>query len=333
MPPTRPETRVPVDVPVGVPGAAELEETELGADRHGDVPESEDVFLVCRDHGATRVLAIAPGESVVVGRAPDSTLVTSSARVSRRHATIRLEGGLLSIADHASRNGTTVNGKSLRDASQLLDGGDVIGIGAVQIVVARADHALSRAASRATSEETHGDSSATPEETHGDSSAPQPRAGRDGELGLRVRRRISCSPIARWSSSSPSPVAWPSPSPPCSSRGRRGRARRSSRSGSTRLSARGAEPFLRLNCASLPEALIEERSFSVRGRRVHRRRSPSNGILRGRERGHLAARRDRRDAAERPGQVAARPRASGDRTGRRDGGGQRRRPHPLRDPP
>ncbi len=230
---------------MGVAAAAELEETELGADGHGDVPESEDVFLVCRDQGTTRVLAIAAGESVVVGRAPDSTLVTSSARVSRRHATIRLEGGALSIVDHASRNGTTVNGKPLRDASQRLDGGDVIAIGAVQIVVARADHALSRA---------------TPEETNGESSAPGPERSEatgsgsssgDG-LVLADRAMVKLFAVARRVAVAQSAVLVS---------GETGTGKEVVAERIHRLSARGAGPFLRLNCASLPEALIESELF------------------------------------------------------------------------
>ena len=136
MPPTRHEPEV---------GAlADLEETDLEGERRGDIPGSDDVFLVCRDQGTIRVLAIAAGESVVVGRAPESTFVTTSTRVSRRHATIELEGGVLSITDHASRNGTAVNGKLLRGESRTIDGGDVIAIGSVHIVVARADQTLSR---------------------------------------------------------------------------------------------------------------------------------------------------------------------------------------------
>jgi hypothetical protein len=55
MPPTRRKTEGPA--------SADLEETDLGAEGRGDVSESEDAFLVCRDQGTIRVLAIAAGET------------------------------------------------------------------------------------------------------------------------------------------------------------------------------------------------------------------------------------------------------------------------------
>jgi two-component system response regulator AtoC len=237
MPPTRPETEVPA--------AADPEETELGADRHGDVPEWEDVFLVCRDQGTTRVLAIGAGESVVVGRAPESTLVTSSARASRRHATIQLEGGALSITDHASRNGTTVNGKPLRDASQTIDGGDVIAIGSVQIVVARADQALSRGV---VEEARGGIGAGRPEPSEPE--APGPSFG-DG-LVLADRAMVKLFAVTRRVAVAQSAVLVS---------GETGTGKEVIAERIHRQSARGAGPFLRLNCASLPEALIESELF------------------------------------------------------------------------
>ncbi len=224
------------------PASADLEETELDAERRGDVPESEDVFLVCRDQGATRVLALAPGESVVVGRAPESTLVTSSARVSRRHASIDFTDGVLSITDHASRNGTTVNGKVLRDATQALEGGDVVAIGAVQIVVARADHALSRGGAEGTRAPT------TPEPGEADVA---PSIYGDG-LVLADRAMVKLFAVARRVAVAQSAVLVS---------GETGTGKEVIAERIHRQSARGAGPFLRLNCASLPEALIESELF------------------------------------------------------------------------
>jgi two-component system, NtrC family, response regulator AtoC len=218
------------------PASADLEETELEAERRGDVPESEDVFLVCRDDGTTRVLALAAGQSVVVGRAPESTLVTASARVSRRHASIDFREGVLSITDHASRNGTTVNGKVLRDTTQALDGGDVVAIGAVQIVVARADRALSRGGEE--------ERAAPPPETDIESYG-------DG-LVLADRAMVKLFAVARRVAVAQSAVLVS---------GETGTGKEVIAERIHRLSARGAGPFLRLNCASLPEALIESELF------------------------------------------------------------------------
>jgi transcriptional regulator with PAS, ATPase and Fis domain len=231
MPPTRRNT--------DFPASAELEETELDAERRGDVPESDDVFLVCRDDESTRVLAIAPGQTVVVGRAPESTLVTSSARVSRRHASIDFRGGILSITDHASRNGTTVNGKVLRDATQAIDGGDVVAIGAVQIVVARADHTLSRAEGGAESDAEPGETDFI-DATYGDG------------LVLADRAMVKLFAVARRVAMAQSAVLV------C---GETGTGKEVIAERIHRESARGKGPFLRLNCASLPEALIESELF------------------------------------------------------------------------
>ena len=218
------------------PASADLEETEIEAERRGDVPESEDVFLVCRDDGTTRVLALAVGQSVVVGRAPESTLVTASSRVSRRHASIDFREGVLSITDHASRNGTTVNGKVLRGATLALDGGDVVAIGAVQIVVARADRALSSGGD---------EEPATPPpeadvESYGDG------------LVLADRAMVKLFAVARRVAVAQSAVLVS---------GETGTGKEVIAERIHRLSARRAGPFLRLNCASLPEALIESELF------------------------------------------------------------------------
>ena len=236
MPPTRRETEAPAP--------ADLEETELGPEGHGDVPESEDVFLVCSDQGTTRVLAIAPDRSVVIGRAPESTLVTSSARVSRRHASIDLRAGVLSITDHASRNGTLVNGKLLRGASRPIDGGDVIAIGAVQIVVARADQALSRGSVERPSAGKEEDGGP------GDFTEAEPAWG-DG-LVLADRAMVKLFAVARRVAAAQSAVLVA---------GETGTGKEVIAERIHRQSARAAGPFLRLNCASLPEALIESELF------------------------------------------------------------------------
>jgi two-component system, NtrC family, response regulator AtoC len=237
MPPTRRETEVHAP--------ADLEETELGAERRGEVPGSEDVFLVCRDQGTIRVLAIAAGESVVFGRAPESTFVTTSARVSRRHATIELKDGALSITDHASRNGTTVNGKLLRGESRAIDGGDVIAIGSAQIVVARADPALSRGGD----DEVRPAAAARSPEP-GDADAPALAYG-DG-LVLADRAMVKLFAVARRVAVAQSAVLVS---------GETGTGKEIIAERIHRQSARGAGPFLRLNCASLPEALIESELF------------------------------------------------------------------------
>ena len=71
---------------------------------------------------------------VVIGRAPDVQLKLTHASVSRRHATIRVDDGMLRIADLGSHNGTRVNGEPVSE-SHALASGDVATVGDVVLVV------------------------------------------------------------------------------------------------------------------------------------------------------------------------------------------------------
>src|SRR5262249_8231297 len=58
-------------------------------------------------------------------------------RVSRSHARIRLEGGVLSVSDLGSRNGTRINSRSIWSDDRRVFGGDVIHVGPLEVTVAR----------------------------------------------------------------------------------------------------------------------------------------------------------------------------------------------------
>jgi ABC transport system ATP-binding/permease protein len=74
------------------------------------------------------VVALVPGKTVRIGRAPDSDLVVDDLIVSRRHAELRpLPGGQHQIVDVGSHNGTFVNGVQTTAAS--VSELDIIGIG------------------------------------------------------------------------------------------------------------------------------------------------------------------------------------------------------------
>jgi ABC transport system ATP-binding/permease protein len=60
--------------------------------------------LVVRSDGSDR--SLPPGPSYVVGRDPESDIVITDARVSWRHAVLRLEDGRWVLADDGSTNGT-----------------------------------------------------------------------------------------------------------------------------------------------------------------------------------------------------------------------------------
>jgi len=67
-----------------------------------------------------------------IGREPLSAVCIHSAVVSRRHATICVEGGRVTLADHGSRNGTFLNGHRIDQVASLTDG-DEIGIGPARL--------------------------------------------------------------------------------------------------------------------------------------------------------------------------------------------------------
>src|SRR5947209_4942384 len=64
---------------------------------------------------------------IVIGRAPNSTVVLSEPEVAWRHCHIRQQGSRFSISDLRSAAGTYVNG--MRSAERWLEDRDQIGIG------------------------------------------------------------------------------------------------------------------------------------------------------------------------------------------------------------
>ncbi len=74
-------------------------------------------------------------DRISIGRAANNDLVLRDASVSKLHAHLRLEGNTMTVADAGSRNGTTVNGKRLKEAeAQQLEPGDEIGLGSVGMI-------------------------------------------------------------------------------------------------------------------------------------------------------------------------------------------------------
>lgn len=68
-----------------------------------------------------------------MGRDPLCEIQLADESVSRRHATLRVEGDSVKVADDASRNGVRVNGEKIH-GSHLLAHGDRIQIGTVEMV-------------------------------------------------------------------------------------------------------------------------------------------------------------------------------------------------------
>ena len=74
-----------------------------------------------------RELPLSEGENVI-GRHPACEVRVDRASVSRRHARLRVAGGIAVLVDLESKNGTFLNGERIRGEAALADG-DVIGLG------------------------------------------------------------------------------------------------------------------------------------------------------------------------------------------------------------
>jgi DNA-binding NtrC family response regulator len=196
----------------------------------------EAVLLVCRLEGETRVVEAPVGAEISIGRLPESTVVVDSPRVSRRHAIIRRGDEGLVVEDLATANGTVVSGTLLSGGQRSLSGGDVISIGPAEIIVAIASGRAAR-----------GDPSP--------SEADRARAGEDempdGILAadpamtqlLRVAKRLAAAPTT------------------VLVLGETGTGKDVVASRLHAWSPRAKGPFVRLNCASLPETLLESELF------------------------------------------------------------------------
>jgi uncharacterized protein YigA (DUF484 family) len=89
-------------------------------------------FHLVDAHG-TRLAGLPAGESLVVGRSAECTLVLADPTVSRRHAEVLSAGDHLLVNDLGSRNGTFRNGTRVQKAR--LREGDVVAFGTVPLRV------------------------------------------------------------------------------------------------------------------------------------------------------------------------------------------------------
>jgi pSer/pThr/pTyr-binding forkhead associated (FHA) protein len=75
---------------------------------------------------------------VLIGRVPGNDLVIADPSVSARHARLRLSGGVWTLADLGSVNGTTVDGTPVIRAQALAPGSEVV-LGATRLVFEPSD--------------------------------------------------------------------------------------------------------------------------------------------------------------------------------------------------
>ena len=80
-------------------------------------------------------LEVPPGE-FFIGRSSSCHLALDDGLVSRRHAVLRVTGGALEVEDLGSRNGVSVNGQRIEEATSL-EHLDRVTIGSQEMVVVR----------------------------------------------------------------------------------------------------------------------------------------------------------------------------------------------------
>jgi DNA-binding NtrC family response regulator len=183
-------------------------------------------FLVVREGDAAQVLDLVPGSETVIGRGTEAAVRVQDKQVSRAHARLHYDGQIVTLRDLGSRNGTLVNGRTFKDAECTLAAGDTVCIGACTIVLATVAGAASAAPQAA------GDGEDDLVVADPDMAALYDRARKVartstsvlllGETG--VGKDVLAQRIHRWS-------------------------------------PRAGKPFVRVNCAALPETLLESELF------------------------------------------------------------------------
>jgi transcriptional regulator with PAS, ATPase and Fis domain len=93
-------------------------------------------YLVVRRPEGNQVIDVDDGAEIVVGRSSSANVQIDDPKVSREHARIVCRDGALQLVDLGSRNGTRLDGKTVRGESVALASGDTIQIGEAEILVA-----------------------------------------------------------------------------------------------------------------------------------------------------------------------------------------------------
>ena len=105
-------------------------------------------YLVLEVRGGdplSRVVSLADGDELVVGRGTGSDVVLAHEGVSRKHARFVRRGSEVLVEDLGSTNGTIVNGAVIR-AQRRLAAGDTIELGTIRAVLAATSTARERRA-------------------------------------------------------------------------------------------------------------------------------------------------------------------------------------------
>jgi two-component system response regulator AtoC len=91
-------------------------------------------YVLVVEPDSSRRVSLPQAGSVLIGRDAEAQVKIDHRSVSRRHASLWLEDGVIRVTDEGSHNGTSVNGERI-DGSRLLAGGDTISVGDVVLVL------------------------------------------------------------------------------------------------------------------------------------------------------------------------------------------------------
>lgn len=83
------------------------------------IPHTQSVLVLQAISGNVSQIAVPFHRSIIVGRRPDCNVILSHAQISRIHAKLWLEQGVLWVEDLNSTNGTFINGNRLHNPSPL----------------------------------------------------------------------------------------------------------------------------------------------------------------------------------------------------------------------
>src|SRR6185503_8816560 len=83
------------------------------------------LYFLVFERGASWMFELPDAGEIVVGRSHEVALRLNSSSVSRKHATLLVEGDTVTISDLGSHNGTRVNGATIA-GPRVLEPGDTV---------------------------------------------------------------------------------------------------------------------------------------------------------------------------------------------------------------
>lgn len=213
----------PIDVPL-----SEQPETELRNRVPDAIRGTDRSFVVIgRPEREPQIIELLEGQASLIGRDESAAIRIDEGGVSRRHASLMRVGSAIEIKDLGSKNGVFRNGQNIGTDATALRVGDRVSIGPAILSIAW----LSEEPGQTISSE---------------------QAGRDGEALIedpKMRElyallpRIAASPVAVLIT------------------GETGVGKELVAAQLHRRSGRAADRFVRLNCAAIPEGLVESELF------------------------------------------------------------------------